>query len=144
MGTFRFENLIQEIDRCCYNGLFGENKVVCQIGSGEYTPSHCNYFRYADDLSGYYDDASAIISHGGTGSILTGLRAHKPLLIFANTKLQNNHQVEFLHQLSKQIDIEWSDNVAELEMRFRLLSASPSNPLNSQQLTNDIQYFLQQ
>ncbi|KAK1925165.1 glycosyl transferase [Papiliotrema laurentii] len=71
-----------------YNGL---GEVAVQV------------LKYTDDFTGLVASADAIISHAGSGSILTSLRSGpKPLLVVPNTSLMDNHQAELAVELEKQ------------------------------------------
>lgn len=119
VGTYSFNNLILEIDGLAGEGFFGKNKVICQIGSGDYLPSNCEYFRYSSSLHKYYENADFIICHGGTGSTSDSVRARKPFIAVANTDLTDNHQVEFLRALSDEMDFLWTDTPSDIRLLYK-------------------------
>lgn len=109
VGTYSFDKLIMHIDFLIDNGFFSGDNVLCQIGSGDYEPKNCQFFRYDKELNRYYDDADFIICHGGTGSTTDCIRKNKKFISVANADLADNHQVEFLKALSKEVGFCWVD-----------------------------------
>ncbi|WVQ76546.1 hypothetical protein IAR50_006216 [Cryptococcus sp. DSM 104548] len=59
--------------------------------------------RYTDDFEGLVNSVEAVISHAGSGSILTTLRSRpsKPLMIVPNEGLMDNHQAELAEALGR-------------------------------------------
>lgn len=48
-----------------------------------------------------YDSGVVLIGYLGSGSILTALRARKPLLVISNTDLMDDHQSQLAAELEK-------------------------------------------
>ncbi|MCG7495338.1 hypothetical protein MHO82_00505 [Vibrio sp. Of7-15] len=118
VGTYSFDRLIMHIDKLIENGFFSGDNVLCQIGSGEFEPKNCQFFRYDKDLSRYYDDAEFIICHGGTGSTTDCIRKNKKFISVANVELADNHQVEFLNALSKEVGFCWVDDPNNIQLIY--------------------------
>jgi UDP-N-acetylglucosamine transferase subunit ALG13 len=123
--TLPFDGLLSEVDRLAATGIFQE-KVVCQTGTSRYLPKHCEHFQYKTTIADHINAASFLIVHGGTGSTLQALRSGRPFAVFANPIAQNNHQVEFLQELSHEIPIPWSDDVHDLEQLYGRISNEPA------------------
>ena len=100
IGTYRFDELVQTIDRAIGANQLDE-EVVMQIGSGYYQPAHCEYFRTAPSLDPYYGRAELVIGHGGTGTTMEVLERGLLLISVANPHLQDNHQHEFLEAMGE-------------------------------------------
>ena len=98
VGTIRFDELVQEIDKAVEQGRICM-EVVIQIANGLYEPSHCRCFRTAPDLEPYYAQANLVIGHGGTGTTLEVLERGLRLISVANPSMIDNHQHEFLEAL---------------------------------------------
>ncbi len=111
--TLPFDALLKEVDRLAAAGVFPE-PVICQTGTSTYIPENCESFPYKATIAEYLNAASFLIVHGGTGSTLQALRSGRPFAVFANPIAQNNHQAEFLQELSNEIPIPWSDDVHDL------------------------------
>ena len=56
VGTTRFEALIVEVDRLAASAT--AEPVLCQIGSGDYEPAHCDYFRFRPSIDDLIADFS--------------------------------------------------------------------------------------
>ncbi|GAM25084.1 hypothetical protein SAMD00019534_082590, partial [Acytostelium subglobosum LB1] len=131
VGTTRFEELIQEVDKKEFHQLlksFGYNALLMQIGDSKCsiensinvddhtsttstTSSTINgftsyYYRFKPSLFNDMNNSTLIISHGGydhsgSGSILEALEAHKPIVCVTNSRLMHNHQVELADRLAR-------------------------------------------
>jgi len=102
-----------------------EEEVVMQIGSIEYVPKHAQSFRYtnfADALS-YFQKASLVVGHGGTGTILNALRFRVPLIVVPR-RIQfgeldrDDHQLEIAQQLDGHVLIAIVYDVGQLEPKI--------------------------
>ncbi|EFA81358.1 putative glycosyltransferase [Heterostelium album PN500] len=130
VGTTRFEELIQEVDKKEFHQLlksFGYNAILMQIGNSGYIPVNSvnledqqqqqqqpttssssslptgfqsYYYRFKPSLFDDMNNSTLIISHGGSGSILESLEIHKPIVCVTNSRLMHNHQVELADRLS--------------------------------------------
>jgi beta-1,4-N-acetylglucosaminyltransferase len=100
VGTGKFEELVKEIDRIAPKL---KDKIIIQIGSGEYKPKNCEWFRFAPSLDYYYKKATLLISHGGPGIVFEILDTGKKYIACANRdRTDPQHQVEFLEAISKE------------------------------------------
>jgi beta-1,4-N-acetylglucosaminyltransferase len=101
-GMRAFERLIKEMDRVA--GELDE-KVVMQIGSTDYEPKNCDYFKFMPrkDIEKLYDDARVVVSHAGGGSILTALEYNKPLVLVPRLRkygeVFDDHQLEIAREM---------------------------------------------
>jgi UDP-N-acetylglucosamine transferase subunit ALG13 len=99
-----FERLVREMDR-----IAGEldEQVVMQLGSTDYEPENCEYFRFIPrkDMEEFYTDARMIVCHAGTGSILTALEHNKPLVLVPRMKrygeVFDDHQLEIAREMER-------------------------------------------
>ena len=104
-GMRAFKRLIEEMDR-----IAGEldEPVVMQIGSTDYQPRNCDYFRFMsrEDIEKLYRDARAVVCHAGTGSILSALAHNKPLVLVprltGHGEVLDDHQLEIARQMEAQ------------------------------------------
>ncbi len=102
-GMRGFERLVRQMDV-----IAGEleEQVMMQIGSTDYEPRNCDYFTFMsrNDMKKLYADARVIVSHAGTGSILTALEHNKPLVLVPRLKKYGEHIDD--HQLEIARDME--------------------------------------
>lgn len=100
LGTQKFQlnRLLIEIDELIENGDITQ-EVIAQIGVSDYRPKHYKYYRYID--KNQFDDfislASIVITHSGVGSIISALKAKKPVVIYP--RLHKYHEHVDDHQL---------------------------------------------
>ena len=97
-----FTRLIKKMDEIA--GKIDE-EMVMQIGTVPYEPQHAKYFRYTsyqENLS-YFQRASLVIGHSGTGTILNALRFHVPIVVVPRRhrygEHTDDHQVELAQRL---------------------------------------------
>lgn len=104
-GMRAFERLVCQMDLIASEL---DEQVVIQIGSTKYEPKNCDYFRFMsrNDIERLYTNARVVVSHAGTGSILTALAYDKPLVLVPRMKkyreVLDDHQVELAHQMEAQ------------------------------------------
>jgi len=124
--TMAYDSLIQEMDALVEQGQI-QDRVVCQIGRGEYVPKHCEYFRFRPSIDDLIDEAELVISHGGS-TVIALIAAGKRCVIMANKDAADSHQRDFLRLITKQIDILWSEEVADLgSLIDKAYDADPSH-----------------
>ena len=99
-GTFGFAKLVEAVDRMVAAGLLGD-EVVAQIGHSPYVPQHMKYFRTSVDIRRYMEEASYVIAHGGTGSMIELIGMGKKIIGVPNRDLAENHQQVFLEKLHR-------------------------------------------
>ncbi|KAG8683583.1 N-acetylglucosaminyldiphosphodolichol N-acetylglucosaminyltransferase catalytic subunit alg13 [Ceratobasidium sp. 395] len=58
-------------------------------------------WRFKPELRESFEQASLVISHAGSGTILEVLRLPRPLIVVPNETLLDNHQAELANTLSK-------------------------------------------
>ena len=95
-GMRAFDRLIIEMNRIA--GKVDE-EVVMQIGSTDYEPKSCDYFRFmpVNEIEELYAGARVVVCHAGIGSILTAVKYNRPLILVP--RLQRYGEVFDDHQL---------------------------------------------
>jgi UDP-N-acetylglucosamine transferase subunit ALG13 len=100
LGTQKFQlnRLLIEIDDLIEKGGITQ-EVIAQIGVSDYIPKHYQYYRYIDKqkFDDYISQATVVITHSGVGSIISALKAKKPVVIYP--RLQKYHEHVDDHQL---------------------------------------------
>lgn len=109
-----FERLLQAIDREIERGNIKE-KVVVQAGYTKYETKNMEIMDLVsqDEFDKLMKECSLLITHGGVGSILTGIKYGKPVIAAARLKKYKEHNND--HQ--KQIIKEFGDLGYILELR---------------------------
>ena len=109
-----FERLLQAIDREIERGNIKE-KVIVQAGYTKYESKNMEIMDLVsqDEFDKLMKSCSLLITHGGVGSILTGIKYGKPVIAAARLKKYKEHNND--HQ--KQIIKEFGDLGYILELR---------------------------
>lgn len=94
LGTqkFQFDRLLADIDKLIDEGIICD-EVFAQRGYSKYVPLNYKYvdFLSQDDFNKYLNDCSFLITHGGVGSIMSGLKAGKKIIIYPRLKRYGEH-----------------------------------------------------
>ena len=126
-GMRAFERLVREMDR-----IAGEldEQVVMQLGSTDYEPKNCEYFRFMPrrDIEKCYAGASVIVCHAGTGSVLTALEHNKPLVLVPRMKrygeVFDDHQLEIAREMESR-GVTAVYDISNLQSALKNLDMSP-------------------
>ena len=95
VGTTEFDDLVRALDELA--PALAE-PVIFQIGQGRYEPRNGEWFRFAPDLSGYIQEASLVIAHGGFGTTVEALYAGATLISVPNPDRFDKHQEQIIRQ----------------------------------------------
>jgi UDP-N-acetylglucosamine transferase subunit ALG13 len=100
LGTQKFQlnRLLKEIDELIEKGGITQ-EVIAQVGVSDYEPKHFKAYRFLDkkQFDELIGQATVVISHSGVGSIITALKAKKPIIVYP--RLQKYHEHVDNHQL---------------------------------------------
>ena len=101
-----FKRLLGNIDKCIDNGVI-KDKVIVQAGYTKYDSNNMQIFDLLDkdEFDKYIKECDLLITHGGVGSILTGLKNNKrviaaPRLAKYNEHM-NDHQTQIVSRFSE-------------------------------------------
>ena len=116
LGTqqHKFDRLLKIIDNIV------DEKVIVQIGNNDYDFKNNNVskidFFTEVELEEMYTSADILITHGGVGSILNGLKHEKKILALPRKKEYkehvNDHQQEIVNKLVK------NNHILELDTKI--------------------------
>ena len=102
-----FKRLLKAIDECITKGVI-KDKVIVQAGYTKYNSKNMEIFDLIDkdDFTTYIKECDLLISHGGVGSILTGLKNNKKVIaaprLAKYNEHMNDHQVQIVNKFSKE------------------------------------------
>lgn len=120
LGTHErpFTRLLQDVETLADKGVIDETLYV-QNGHTpveRFTHLHGRPFLDYAEMDTLYDQARVIISHGGTGSIITGVKKRKPVIARARLSRygehNDDHQEEIIEQFVKTGHVLSSDDLA--------------------------------
>jgi beta-1,4-N-acetylglucosaminyltransferase len=145
-GMRPFERLVKEMDRIA--GELDEN-IVMQIGSTDYEPMNCDYFRFMprNDIEGLYAGARVVVCHAGGGSILTALQHSKPLVLVPRMKsygeVFDDHQLEIARQMeSRGVTVVY--DMTNLESAITNANMTRASPSAGSNLAGRLKEYLDQ
>lgn len=133
---FQFNRLLIEIDR-----LIDENKITeevfAQIGYSDYRPKNYKYkeFLDRDEFNVVMSKCDKVITHGGTGAIVTAIKKDKKVIAVARLASYgehvDDHQLQIVEQFSEMNFISGISDVKELEDQFKKISDIKFNKYKS-------------
>ncbi len=100
---FQFDRLLQKLDDMVENNIITE-KIVAQIGASTYLPQHYEYVRFMDreQFAETMDQCDIVITHGGTGVIISAVKKGKKVIAIPRLAKYkehvDDHQLQLLHQ----------------------------------------------
>lgn len=104
VGTsdFQFNRLLKTIDELCEEKIINAEEIFAQIGCSDYLPIN---YKYTDTVTNeehkqYIENSEFIITHSGTGSIISAIKLGKKVIAFPRCKEfgehVDNHQLELV------------------------------------------------
>lgn len=108
LGTHErpFYRLVKAVERLIAEGKI-EEKVVVQLGFTDYKPKQITSYKYIEQkkYESLLKKADIIITHGGSGSILTALSSGKKVIAVPRLKRYgehvNDHQLQIVKEMEK-------------------------------------------
>ena len=103
----QFNRLLRNVDLLIKNKIVKEI-VIMQTGYSDYVPKYAKWFRFTgyENMLQLLRRASIVITHGGIGSVLLSIKLHKKTIVMPRLRKfnehTNDHQLEIVHELSKQ------------------------------------------
>jgi UDP-N-acetylglucosamine transferase subunit ALG13 len=100
-----FDRLIQAVD--AWAARNPSEEIFAQIGPDAWKPRHIRWVQFLApaEFRRNVEQARAIVSHAGMGTVLTALELGKPLLLLPRRghlkETRNDHQVDTAEQLAK-------------------------------------------
>ena len=120
VGTrFPFTRLVKAVDAAVANSLI-DDKVFAQIGNDSYVPQNMEFVQLLGkrEYDRYANEASALISHAGMGTIIMALEHQKPILVMPRLakfgEHRNDHQVDKENRLGYLINVYVAHSVEEV------------------------------
>lgn len=119
-----FTRLLKEIDKLINQKIIND-KVIVQSG---YTNYKSNNFEIIplltfEELNEYLKKADLIITHGGVGSILDGIKNNKKVIAVPRLKkyneASNDHQIQIVNAFAKRKYILECEKINELKQKIK-------------------------
>ena len=102
---YQFDRLFREIDRLVEEAIITDT-VFGQIGKSNYFPKNYRYSRYLDnnEFIRYQKEADIIVSHGGTGALISALKLGKQVVAVPRLKAYGEHIDDHQLQVSRALE----------------------------------------
>lgn len=152
VGTqkFPFDRLFIELDNLVDSGKINE-EIIAQIGFSKYKPKNYQSFEMVDSatMNEFIDKASILITHGGTSSIIQGLKKEKKVLVVPRRKKYgehvDDHQVEIAQMFYELGLIEMVIDIEELHEKLLIMNNKEYKKYESDKssLLNSISEYLE-
>lgn len=121
---FQFNRLLKEVDRLISEGIIQE-EVVAQIGYSNYKPKNYTYYNFLDKskLTEIIDKSDRVITHGGTGAIINGVKLNKKVIAVPRLsefdEHVDDHQLQIVSEFKKMGLIEGVMDISELGEKLK-------------------------
>lgn len=146
---FQFNRLLKKIDELIESGDIKE-EVFAQIGVSDYIPKNYNYkdFVTQDEFKEYMDKADLIITHAGTGAIVTALKKEKKVIAIPRLSEYgehvDDHQIQLIDEFKEMNFIEPVYKIDELKLAIKNVREKTYNKYksNTQKILDDIEKFI--
>lgn len=104
VGTQKFQlnRLLKQLDLILENGQLCED-VFAQKGNSDYIPKHYAYkdFLSKEEFDRIVDKCDILITHSGVGTIISGMKFQKPIIIFPRLAKYHEHVDDHQLQIAK-------------------------------------------
>lgn len=128
---FQFDRLIKKLDELAADGTITE-EVFAQIAETAYLPQHFAYKRYLspEEFSEYQDRADLIISHAGTGALITALKKGKQVIAVPRLAKYGEHSDDHQLQVSEALSGEgYLRVVTDMDDMARVIAECRADPI---------------
>lgn len=124
---FQFNRLLKKLDELVEDGTVRE-EIFAQIGASDYQPKHYKYsaFLNRDQFADIMKRCSTVVTHGGTGVIVTAVKGGKKVIgvprLSKYGEHVDDHQLQLLQEFEKQNLIYACYDVENLKDAFEAIS----------------------
>lgn len=147
---FQFNRILKKIDELIEKGIIKE-EVFAQIGYSNYQPINYKYEDFLDreKFSKLMKSSTLVITHGGTGAIITAVKAGKKVIAVPRLSQYGEHVDDHQLQLLKQFDgmgiILPCYDIEELDKKIIEIERIKLNPYisNTQVILDDIEKYIE-
>lgn len=117
---FQFNRLLKKIDELIEKKII-EEEVFAQIGVSDYKPKKYEYidFLSQDDFYSKMRESRLVITHGGTGAIISALKLNKKVIAVPRLSTYkehvDDHQIQLIKEFTTMKFIQSVYNIDELD-----------------------------
>ncbi|WP_138419873.1 PssE/Cps14G family polysaccharide biosynthesis glycosyltransferase [Aquibacillus sediminis] len=153
LGTHEmpFDRLLQAIEQAKQQ-LQLDEEIIVQSGNTKYKSDAMKLIPFVsyEEMSKLYDDARLIICHGGTGSIITGLKKDKRVIAAARLNKygehNDDHQLEIISIFTEAgYILEWKEDESLADVIEQASTFEPKKFVSKkEQLLSVLEDFIEQ
>lgn len=137
---FQFNRLLKELDGLIEKGLI-RDEVFAQTGYSDYNPKYYSYEAFVDrnKFIELIDKADIVITHGGTGAIISAVKKGKKVIAVSRLSKYgehvDDHQMDIVNQFNDMNLIEGIIEISDLpeainNLKIKEYSKYESNSAN--------------
>lgn len=126
--NFQFNRLLEKVENLVKLGVIKSN-VIAQIGHTVFKSDFIDTidFLSKEEFDDYIEKSNVVISHAGTGSLISAIRKEKKVISASRLKKYNehidNHQTEILEAFSsKNYIIALKEDLSDMEEKVVLIN----------------------
>lgn len=146
---FQFNRLLEQIDLLIEKGAIKED-VFAQVGASDYKPKHYDYkdFITQDEFKEYMSKCNFVITHAGTGAIITALKSDKKVIAIPRLAKYgehvDDHQIQLIDEFKELNFIEPVYEIDDLEQAIKDIVNKKYNKYisNTDTIIKDIEKFI--
>lgn len=146
---FQFDRLLKEVDKIIEKGYL-KDKVFAQTGFCNYKPRYFNYkeFLNRDEFDKYINECEILLTHGGTGAIIGGVKKNKKVIAIPRDKKfgehVDNHQYEIVKEFYNMGLIYTIENIENLYDSIKQIKNQNFKEYksNTKKIIDDIDKFI--
>jgi UDP-N-acetylglucosamine transferase subunit ALG13 len=133
---YPFDRLLKKIDELVLEKVVSE-KIFAQIGQSTYLPQTFEYVRFlsAADFEMYQNKADLIISHAGTGALISALKKGKQVIAVPRLAKYGEHIDDHQIQIAEVLEAEgYLRNVLDINELCHVIRACRERPITKRYL----------
>ena len=146
---FQFNRLLEQIDLLIEKGVIKED-VLAQTGASDYKPKHFKYkdFMTQEEFRENMSKSNFVITHAGTGAIITALKFDKKVIAIPRLvrfgEHVDDHQIQLIDEFKELNFIEPVYEIEELENAIKSIGKKTYNKYvsNTETIINDIKEYI--
>ncbi len=147
---FQFNRLLEQIDLLIEKGVIKED-VFAQTGASDYVPKNHKYQKFLtrDEFTKHMSECSFVITHAGTGAIITALKNDKKVIAIPRLSKYgehvDDHQIQLIDEFKELNFIEPVYEIDELEQAIKDISEKKYNKYvsNTKTIIDDIKQYIE-
>lgn len=130
--VYQFDRLLKKIDELVQEGKIVD-EIFAQTGASTYVPKYYSFKKFlsGDEFKEYQRKADLIISHGGTGALISALKLGKNIIAVPRLakygEHTDDHQLQIVEVLSEQGYIR---EVLDIDSLALVIFDALNNPIN--------------